>query len=652
MEKELRVEERSGGRLSFKRYFLLFCLLALLLAGCFAAGQYALAPGKRTLPLKDWRYAAGSGVKQLAAADQEWMPFSDGEAVRRENGDSYILLQGALPASSYDTLCVRTQNNPVLVRVDGETVYDNLKTKKELVGQQVNVIELPASAEERQVEIVAYSPLAFTFSAYLTMRDAYPLWTSRLPLAGLLVGGALIAAGTAAALAVGLAGKRRLKKKKTGYVLTLLTLLSGMMFVLDPLTALLSGGRLAISFKTEMAFQIGIPALMLLAVFWERVTWNPVLEGIIGLNILYALVFLLWPHDILLVLLLRVNVVLQIVNAFLFFYLLIHDKAAMDALTAASATVFLAANLLYWRSWIAPSALGGVPLLVFGTFFFAAGAYTAVWREAIPQAEIRREKSPKRPDGLPAAEPEPESLPELQPVALKNERIERLPAAPLPVSGAGLVYTGIDVRLSMGELLLRMISDKCDGPYHHLLHVAEYVRILCFQMGFQTERAMTTADASLLHDIGKLCIPRSILMKTTALTDEEFQEIKRHHIYGYHMLSGSGEPFLELAARMAREHHEHINGTGYMGLHGEGICLEAKILSVADVFDALTSPRGYKKTWNFQQAFSYVQEHNEEYFDEQVIRAFVEARDDIEAVYQVFQEQIRRTAEDARNMAR
>ena len=83
-----------------------------------------------------------------------------------------------------------------------------------------------------------------------------------------------------------------------------------------------------------------------------------------------------------------------------------------------------------------------------------------------------------------------------------------------------------------------------------------------------------------------------------------------------------------------------MDGTGYLGLGGKAISLPARIVSVADVFDALTSPRGYKKTWTFEQAFSYVEEHDGIYFDPDVVAALREARPQFLSLYAGYREQM------------
>lgn len=100
-----------------------------------------------------------------------------------------------------------------------------------------------------------------------------------------------------------------------------------------------------------------------------------------------------------------------------------------------------------------------------------------------------------------------------------------------------------------------------------------------------------------------------VLFKEEKLTAVEFEQIQCHVLYGYHILCGSQEPFFQLAANIAREHHERFDGSGYLGLHGREIDRYARMTAVADVFDALTTERTYKKAWSFEDGFLYILDH-------------------------------------------
>ena len=631
MERHGRKEEDAGLRFDYRRFFLFLCLMLTLTAAGSLLGRCLTAPGKSAQTLTDWEYTADVDLKQLESVDQEWRTASVSDPVKRAPGDEYIFLRGTLPPSSHDLLCIRTANNPLRVLVDGELLCDTFRKQEGLTDQQVNAIPLPPSAEEREIEIIVYSPLSFSFSAFLMDQSAYPRDLSRIPFGEGILGAVLVLAGIGYALFLRL-DRDEWSRVKTGYLLALTAGLTGLMLLAGALMSLVPVHTSAPLYKLEIALRILTLTTALLSVVYERLSWNESMEKLAGLNLLYALVILLWPYDVFLVFLIKATGILQIINTVCFVYVLVRCRVRIDPLSCAGAAALLLANMLYWQGRAGWFETDCAPAWLTADLLYIAGAGLALLLER-RTARIR-----KRDEEAPPA-PARNAAPERTPLssALSDLSTAGEPIRPVGVSDpaeAEPLRVGTDGRLIMTQAMQRLVDEKCDGPYHHLLHVAEYTEILCYSMGFSAMRARRITDASLLHDIGKLCIPRDILFKTSALTDEEFQVIRKHHLYGYQILSGSGDEFLDLAARIALEHHEYINGGGYLGLCRNDICLEARIVAVADVFDALTSPRGYKKTWDFEQAFAYLQERSGEYFDERVIRSLVDARDQFQTVWQ------------------
>jgi HD-GYP domain-containing protein (c-di-GMP phosphodiesterase class II) len=143
--------------------------------------------------------------------------------------------------------------------------------------------------------------------------------------------------------------------------------------------------------------------------------------------------------------------------------------------------------------------------------------------------------------------------------------------------------------------------------------------------------------ASLLHDIGKVAIPPEILTKPGRLTDEEFDLMKTHTTIAGEMFGKANKVFVDsfkkdsylaLARDIAFYHHEHWNGKGYPnGLKGESIPLSARIVAVADVYDALISKRPYKEPWSHQDAVNEITKDSGEQFDPIVIEAFINQSD-------------------------
>jgi putative two-component system response regulator len=165
----------------------------------------------------------------------------------------------------------------------------------------------------------------------------------------------------------------------------------------------------------------------------------------------------------------------------------------------------------------------------------------------------------------------------------------------------------------------------------HLRRISEYSVVLARATGWTGEEVENIRLASIMHDIGKIGISDSILLKPGSLNKDEFENIKKHTIIGYEILYGSGSDFLKMAQDIVLTHHEKWDGTGYpLGLRGEQIPVAGRIVAVADVFDALTSPRVYKAAFTNKEAFRIIEEGSEKHFDPMVVRAFFSCKKAIE----------------------
>ena len=166
----------------------------------------------------------------------------------------------------------------------------------------------------------------------------------------------------------------------------------------------------------------------------------------------------------------------------------------------------------------------------------------------------------------------------------------------------------------------------------HLRRMSRYSGIIASGMGLTYQESEDIRYASPLHDIGKVAIPDSILRKPGKLDTAEYDEMKRHTIYGSQMLVNAESKLLRLAAKIAIAHHEHFDGTGYpYQLKGQQIALEARIVSVADVFDALISKRVYKGAWSVDETLTYIKSQEGKLFDPEVIAVLCKYFDDIMA---------------------
>ncbi|MGN0633824.1 MAG: HD-GYP domain-containing protein [Oscillospiraceae bacterium] len=172
----------------------------------------------------------------------------------------------------------------------------------------------------------------------------------------------------------------------------------------------------------------------------------------------------------------------------------------------------------------------------------------------------------------------------------------------------------------------------------HIKRVSEYSRILAQALGLPRNEVENIRIASMMHDIGKLLIPPEILEKRGRLTDEEFEIMKSHVNIGENLLHNAPGEIMSVARVIAQQHHEWWNGNGYLKMKGEEIDLYARITAVADVYDALTSNRSYKKAWYSSQAYDIIVNESGEHFDPVVVEAFKEHFGEIKAVQDKYSE--------------
>lgn len=183
------------------------------------------------------------------------------------------------------------------------------------------------------------------------------------------------------------------------------------------------------------------------------------------------------------------------------------------------------------------------------------------------------------------------------------------------------------------QIIVSSLSELVETQSHetgqHVKRVAAYTEILCRAMGLSEEETWKISVASMMHDVGKICVPREILHKPGKLTEEEFSEIKKHVDYGYKLLENSSGEIMRLAANIAWQHHERYDGNGYQNeLAGENINIFARAVAVADVFDALVSKRCYKKSWTPTQAREEILNQSGRQFDPHITKLFDEHFDE------------------------
>ena len=173
----------------------------------------------------------------------------------------------------------------------------------------------------------------------------------------------------------------------------------------------------------------------------------------------------------------------------------------------------------------------------------------------------------------------------------------------------------------------------------HILRMAHYSELIAMGMGLPKADQELLLEAAPMHDIGKVGIPDAILLKPGRLTPDEFEVMKQHAMFGHDILKGSSSKVLQAGAEIALAHHEKLDGSGYpRGLVGQDIPIFSRIVAVADVFDALTSERPYKKAWSLDRAAEHIRNSSGTHFDPVCVNTFFEQWDSVISIRKKFEE--------------
>jgi response regulator RpfG family c-di-GMP phosphodiesterase len=198
------------------------------------------------------------------------------------------------------------------------------------------------------------------------------------------------------------------------------------------------------------------------------------------------------------------------------------------------------------------------------------------------------------------------------------EEISEIDAQLLEVfcSGVAIAFDNIllnqEITDTQAELILRLgdvVESRSNEAGNHVRRMSQICHLLAQESGLSDDETAVLMHAAPMHDIGKIATPDAVLLKPGKLTPEEWEVMKQHPTVGLQILDGSQRPILKAAAVIAHQHHEKYDGTGYpQGLKGEAIHPYARIVAVADVFDALSHDRCYKQAWPVEKVTEYLRE--------------------------------------------
>ena len=187
-----------------------------------------------------------------------------------------------------------------------------------------------------------------------------------------------------------------------------------------------------------------------------------------------------------------------------------------------------------------------------------------------------------------------------------------------------------EARLEITQRLGRAAEFRDNETGMHVIRMGHYSRLIAESLGIGEEWTDLILHAAPMHDVGKIGIPDKILLKPGKLSPKEWEIMKTHSSIGGKIFSGGTSRIMKMSRAIALTHHEKWDGSGYPeGLKGEKIPLEGRIVAVADVFDALTSERPYKKAWPIEESVALIEQESGKHFDPKVVQAFLKALPDI-----------------------
>jgi putative two-component system response regulator len=194
-----------------------------------------------------------------------------------------------------------------------------------------------------------------------------------------------------------------------------------------------------------------------------------------------------------------------------------------------------------------------------------------------------------------------------------------------------------ETRLEIIQRLGRAAEYRDNETGLHIMRMSKYSQILALGYGLPDETAEMILNVAPMHDVGKIGISDSILLKPGPLDAAEWEIMKTHSYIGYKIMNSPKSDILKMAAMVAYTHHEKWDGSGYpRGIRGRDIPVFGRIVAIADVFDALISDRPYKKAWSVDQAVREIELNSGTHFDPDLVAVFIRSMPEILGVCETF----------------
>ncbi|MBF0265179.1 MAG: response regulator [Gammaproteobacteria bacterium] len=188
-------------------------------------------------------------------------------------------------------------------------------------------------------------------------------------------------------------------------------------------------------------------------------------------------------------------------------------------------------------------------------------------------------------------------------------------------------------RVELIHRLGRVAELKDNETGMHVIRMSHYTKLIAEALDETDDWKELLFQVAPMHDIGKIGVADNVLLKPGKLNEEEWEMMQRHAVYGANIIGEHHCDILRLAKQVALNHHEKWDGSGYPNaIKGIDIPLSARVVAIADVFDALTSERPYKKAWTFEEAFVYIEENSGKHFDPELVKIFIDKKEKVRKI--------------------